>query len=347
MKVVYRVRVNPLEWGIIPKIVKPIMTDSTINTIIPEEMAGQRLDVALAELYPDYSRNRLKQWILQGQDLLNGQQVEPREKLLGNEALEITFESAEHESTCIAEDISLDVVYEDESLIIINKPADFVVHPAAGHYSGTLQNALLHYDNRLEEVPRAGIVHRIDKDTTGLLVVARTLISHRYLVKQLQARDMHREYQAVVHGVMTAGGFVEQPIGRHPRERIRMAVRENGKPSLTHYRVQQRFREHTHIHVKLDTGRTHQIRVHMQHIRHPIVGDPVYSGRARIPSQASESLIQTLRQFKRQALHAFQLSLTHPESKQEMSWQAPLPEDFRGLLSELNEDAELHAGDNV
>jgi len=310
-------------------------------------MAGQRLDAALAEMFPDYSRNRLKQWILQGQVLVNGQQVKPREKLLGNEALEITFESVEQDSTCEAEDIDLNVIYEDDSLIIINKPAGFVVHPAAGNYSGTLQNALLHYDSRLEEVPRAGIVHRIDKDTTGLLVIARNLISHRYLVKQLQERDMHREYQAVVHGVMTGGGIVDQPIGRHPRERIRMAVRENGKPSVTHYRVIKRFREHTHIHVKLDTGRTHQIRVHMQFIRHPIVGDPVYSGRQRLPPQASASLIQTLRQFKRQALHAFQLSLTHPDSKQEMSWQAPLPDDFSHLVSELDDDFERHADQNV
>ena len=323
------------------------MPDSTVNTKIPDEMAGQRLDVALAEMFPDYSRNRLKQWILQGQVLVNGQQVKPREKMLGNEVLEITFESVEQDSTCKAEDISLNVIYEDDSLIIINKPAGFVVHPAAGNYSGTLQNALLHYDNRLEEVPRAGIVHRIDKDTTGLLVIARNLISHRYLVKQLQERDMHREYQAVVHGVMTGGGIVDQPVGRHPRERIRMAVRENGKPSVTHYRVIKRFREHTHIHVKLDTGRTHQIRVHMQFIRHPIVGDPVYSGRQRIPPQASESLIQTLRQFKRQALHAFQLSLTHPDSKQEMSWQAPLPDDFSHLVAELNDDFERHADQNV
>ena len=323
------------------------MPDSTLNTIIPEEMAGQRLDVALAELFPDYSRNRLKQWILQGQVLVNGQAVKPREKLLGNETLEITFQSAEHDNVCEPQDIPLNVVYEDEALIIINKPAGFVVHPAAGNRDGTLQNALLHYDSSLEEVPRAGIVHRIDKDTTGLLVIARTLISHRYLVKQLQAREMHREYQAVVHGVMTAGGFVDEPIGRHPRDRIRMTVRENGKPSLTHYRVMKRFREHTHIHVKLDTGRTHQIRVHMQHIRHPIVGDPVYSGRHRIPAKASDELIQTLRQFKRQALHAFQLSLTHPVSKQEMSWQAPLPEDFSHLLAELNDDFEQHSHDHA
>lgn len=318
------------------------MPDSPITMNIPEEMSGQRLDVALAMLFPDYSRNRLKQWILQGQVLVDGQQVKPREKLIGNEVLEITFKHVEQENHCVPEAIDLNIVYEDDALIVINKPAGLVVHPAAGHYSGTLQNALLHYDSRLEEVPRAGIVHRIDKDTTGLLVVARTLIAHKFLVEQLQARDIHREYQAVIHGVLTGGGMVDQPIGRHPRDRVRMAVRENGKPSLTHYRVKQRFREHTHIDVKLDSGRTHQIRVHMQHIRHSIVGDPVYSGRQRVPAQASESLIQTLRQFKRQALHAYQLTLSHPLSKEELCVQAPLPDDFSQLLAVLEEDRLAH-----
>lgn len=314
------------------------MSDSPVNTVIPEELAGQRLDAALAILFPDYSRNRLKQWILQGHVLIDGNQVKPREKLIGNEKLEITFEPVEQNIHCQAEPIDLNIVYEDEALIIVNKPAGFVVHPAAGHYSGTLQNALLHFDQRLEEVPRAGIVHRIDKDTTGLLVVARTVKAHHFLVRQLQKRKMHREYQAIVHGVMTGGGVIDQPIGRHPRERIRMAVRENGKPSVTHYRVAQRFREHTHVDVKLESGRTHQIRVHMQYIRHPIVGDPVYSGRQRVPAQASDEMIQALHQFKRQALHAWQLTLTHPVSKEEMFWQAPLPEDFSHLLAVMNAD---------
>lgn len=318
------------------------MPDSPVNMIIPEDMAGQRLDVALATLFPDYSRNRLKQWILQGQVLVNGLPVKPREKLAGNEALQITFESAEQEYQCNPEAIDLDIIYEDESLIIVNKPAGFVVHPAAGHYSGTLQNALLHYDSSLEQVPRAGIVHRIDKDTTGLLVVARDLIMHKRLVRMLQKRDIHREYQAVVHGVLTGGGKVDAPIGRHARDRVRMAVRENGKASITHYRVHQRFREHTHIDVQLDTGRTHQIRVHMQHIRHSIVGDPVYSGRQRIPAQASDTFIQTFRGFKRQALHAWQLTLPHPKTGDVMSWQAPLPEDFSLLLAALEQDFAEH-----
>lgn len=319
-----------------------MMTDSPVHTTIPEAMAGQRLDVALAELFPEYSRNRLKQWIMQGQVLVDGRQVKPREKLLGNESLQISFGVVEQDEACKAEDIPLDIIYEDEALIVINKPAGFVVHPAAGHHSGTLQNALLHFDSGLEAVPRAGIIHRIDKDTTGLLVIARNLVSHRSLVEQLQAKEMQREYQAVVHGVMTGGGIIDEPIGRHPRDRIRMAVRENGKPALTHYRVIKRYREHTHVHVKLDTGRTHQIRVHMQHIRHPIVGDPVYSGRQRIPAKASQELVEILRQFKRQALHAFQLSLTHPDTGEVMSWQAPLPDDFQRLLSVLDEDLESH-----
>jgi len=320
------------------------MPEAPDSIIIPEEMAGQRLDVALAVLYPDYSRNRLKQWILDGQILLNGLRVKPREKLLGNEILDVTFDVVVSDSigNCQAEDIDLDIIYEDDSIIVINKPAGLVVHPAAGHHSGTLQNALLYHDKDLEKVPRSGIVHRIDKGTTGLLIVARNIISHKYLVSQLQARDIHREYQAIVHGVMTGGGLIDQPIGRHPKDRKRMAVRDGGKDSVTHYRVKQRFREHTHIDVKLDSGRTHQIRVHMQHIRHSVVGDPVYSGRHRVPAQASEQLVQTLRNFKRQALHAFQLTLNHPKTKEEMRWQAPLPEDFDQLLQELEKDRVLH-----
>lgn len=322
------------------------MSESSDNlpvcSIIPEEMAGQRLDVALAALYPDYSRNRLKMWILNGQVLLNGVRVKPREKLLGNETLEVTFDADVIDSKCQPEAIDLNIIYEDDSIIVINKPAGLVVHPAAGHPSGTLQNALLYHDKELEKVPRSGIVHRIDKDTTGLLVVARNLIAHKYLVDQLQKREIHREYQAIVHGVLTGGGIIDQPIGRHPKDRKRMAVREGGKESVTHYRVNHRFREHTHIYVKLDSGRTHQIRVHMQYIHHPIVGDPVYSGRHRVPAQATESLVQTLRKFKRQALHAFQLTLNHPVTKQEMSWQAPLPDDFNQLLQELDKDKTLH-----
>jgi 23S rRNA pseudouridine1911/1915/1917 synthase len=309
---------------------------------IPDELSGQRLDVALAEMFPDYSRSRLKQWVQQGQILLDGQQVKPKVKVYGEQELQLNIEAAEVSDDCLPEDIPLTIVYEDESLIVVNKPAGLVVHPAAGHRAGTLQNALLFYDASLAEVPRAGIVHRLDKDTTGLMVVARNLISHKYLVKQIQQREVHREYQAVVHGVMTGGGMVDEPIGRHSHDRVRMTVRENGRPSVTRYRVLKRFRAYSHLHLELETGRTHQIRVHMQHLRHPIVGDQVYAGRSRIPPQADAEFIELLRNFGRQALHAWRLSLVHPVTDETMSWQADLPDDIQQLLSLMEKDFVEH-----
>ncbi len=309
---------------------------------IPEALSGQRLDSALAEMFPDYSRSRLKQWIQQGQILLEGKQVKPKVKVFSDQELQLDIESVEPGEGCLPEDIPLDIVYQDESLIVINKPAGFVVHPAAGHHRGTLQNALLFYDESLAGVPRAGIVHRLDKDTTGLMVVARNLISHKYLVEQIQQREVHREYQALVHGVMTGGGTVDEPIGRHSHDRVRMTVREDGRPSVTHYRVLKRFRAYSHIHVELETGRTHQIRVHMQHLRHPVVGDPVYAGRPRIPAEADTVFIDLLRKFSRQALHAWRLSLIHPVSGEEISWQADLPEDMQQLLNAMQDDLEKH-----
>jgi len=309
---------------------------------IPEALSGQRLDSALAEMFPDYSRSRLKQWIQQGQILLEGKQVKPKVKVFSDQELQLDIESVEPNEGCLPEDIPLDIVYQDESLIVINKPAGFVVHPAAGHHRGTLQNALLFYDESLAGVPRAGIVHRLDKDTTGLMVVARNLISHKYLVEQIQQREIHREYQALVHGVMTGGGTVDEAIGRHSHDRVRMTVREDGRPSVTHYRVLKRFRAYSHIHVELETGRTHQIRVHMQHLRHPVVGDPVYAGRPRIPPEADTVFIELLRDFNRQALHAWRLSLMHPVSGEEISWQADLPEDMQQLLSAMQDDLDKH-----
>jgi 23S rRNA pseudouridine1911/1915/1917 synthase len=226
--------------------------------------------------------------------------------------------------------------------MVINKPAGLVVHPAIGNRSGTLQNALLFHDEKLGQVPRAGIVHRLDKDTTGLMVVARTLQAHTYLVDQLQQRLIEREYQALVHGVLTGGGLVDQPIGRHPYDRVRMAVRKDGRESVTHYRLLQRFRSHSHLQLKLETGRTHQIRVHMQYLRHPIVGDPVYGGRMRLPPDASPAFIDALQEFKRQALHAWRLSLLHPDTGESMSWEAPLPDDMAAMLQTMHEDAEQH-----
>ncbi len=320
------------------------MSEPPIIKHLTEESAGKRLDVVLADIFPEYSRSRLKIWIEQGQVLVNGHVAKPKLKMSGDEELQLSVQSIESEENCVAEDIPLDIVYQDDSIIVINKPADFVVHPAAGHYSGTMQNALLHHDVSLAEIPRAGIVHRLDKDTTGLMVVARNLSSHKYLVDQIQRHEVIREYQAVVYGVMTGGGMVDQPIGRHPRDRIKMAVRENGREAVTHYRLLRRFREHSHIKVQLETGRTHQIRVHMSHLHHPIVGDPVYAGRHRVPAGAQQELLDYLQAFRRQALHAWRLSFVHPESAEEVTFEAPLPDDMLQLISLLQADLQLHEG---
>ncbi len=314
------------------------MSETPIIKNLSEEFAGKRLDVVLAELFPEYSRSRLKIWIEQGQVLVNGKTAKPKKKLAGDEKLQLTVQTIESEVACEAEDIPLDIIYQDEALIVVNKPANFVVHPAAGHYTGTLQNALLHFDESLNAIPRAGIVHRLDKDTTGLMVIARNLSSHKLLVDQIQQHDVIREYQAVVHGVMTGGGRVDQPIGRHPRDRIKMAVRENGREAVTHYRLLQKFREHSHVKVKLETGRTHQIRVHMSHLHHALVGDPVYAGRQRIPAGAQQELVDFIQGFKRQALHAWRLTFSHPDQEKMVSFEAPLPNDLQKLIELLHAD---------
>lgn len=318
------------------------MAEAPIIKQLTEDDAGKRLDVVVAELFPDYSRSRLKIWIEQGQVLVNGEAARPKTKVIGDEELQLVPQLIDAEAPCEAENIPLDIVYQDDAIIVINKPANLVVHPAAGHYSGTVQNGLLYFDESLASVPRAGIVHRLDKDTTGLMVVARNLSAHKYLVEQIQQHDVIRQYQAVVHGVMTGGGMIDKPIGRHPYDRIKMAVRENGREAITHYRLLKRFREHSHIKVQLETGRTHQIRVHMSYLRHPIVGDPVYAGRQRIPAGAHPDLIDFLQSFKRQALHAWKLSFVHPESGEEVTYEAPLPEDMQRLISLLQEDMKAH-----
>ena len=318
------------------------VVDKPIIKQVPGEFAGQRLDSALASMFPDYSRSRLQQWIRDGQVLLDGQVVKPKTRLVGEEVLQMHVQQQQQDDKLLPQDIPLDVVFEDEDIIVLDKPAGLVVHPAAGHADGTLVNALLHFDAGLARIPRAGIVHRLDKDTTGLMVVARNLRAHKHLVAELQQRTVTREYQAIVQGVMTAGGSVDAPVGRHTRDRVRMCVRSDGKPALTHYRVITRFREHTHIQLKLESGRTHQIRVHMQYIRHPVLGDPVYGGRQRIPSQADDELITQLRAFNRQALHAFRLSLIHPASGKQLSWKSPLPHDMAQLLAVLQRDSERH-----
>jgi len=297
-----------------------------------------RLDQALAVLFPDYSRARLQQWIKQGLVSVDGSTAKrPRDKVLGGEQLELEA-IMEDQVECHPQPIPLDIVYEDESLLVLNKPAGLVVHPAAGNPDGTMQNALLHHDQSLVQLPRAGIVHRLDKETSGLLVIAKSLPSHKSLVEQLQERSIKREYRAVVTGVMTAGGSVDKPIGRHPNQRTKMAVIFSGKPAVTHYRVLERFRFHTYVKVILETGRTHQIRVHMAHIRYPLTGDPVYGGRLHIPPGVTPELEVMLRRFKRQALHARKLGLQHPVSGEWMEWSVEPPQDMRELLTVLEQD---------
>ena len=305
---------------------------------VPPEAAGRRLDQALAALFPDYSRTRLKAWIDTGQVRVDGAVPRGRDKLAGGEHVEIVAE-LEAEVRVAAQPIALDVVHQDPDLIVIDKPSGLVVHPGAGNPHGTLQNALLALDPGLAVLPRAGIVHRLDKETSGLLVVARTLAAHTELVRMLEARDVHREYEAVCVGVMTGGGTVDAPIGRHRVDRLRMAVREDGRDSVTHYRVVERFRAHTHIKVMLETGRTHQIRVHLAHIGYPIVGDPTYGRRLAIPRGATPRLASVLHGFRRQALHAARLGFDHPVTGKAMSFESPLPADMRDLLDALREDS--------
>ncbi len=301
---------------------------------VPFEMAGMRLDQVLAELFADYSRSKLQTWVKAGRVQVNGLALKAKDKLVGGETIELDAE-AEIVITAAPEPIPLEIVFEDDSLLIVNKPAGLVVHPAVGNWNGTLLNALLNHDAHLETLPRGGIVHRIDKDTTGLLMIAKTLQAHNSLTQQLQDRTITREYQAITRGRMTAGGTVDEPIGRDPGDRKRYTVRENGKHAVTHYRVGQRFTRHTLIQVKLETGRTHQIRVHMAHIRFPLLGDQVYGGRFQMPPDCSEQLEKELRSFKRQALHAAKLGLQHPVTDEYIEWEQPLPEDMSRLLDAL------------
>ncbi len=316
------------------------LADAKINIslVVPENMAGKRLDQVASELISDYSRSRLQSWIKDGALTLDGRVCRARDKLVGGERLVLEADpEPEPQSAWLAEDMPLEIVYEDQSLLAINKPAGLVVHPAAGNRGGTLLNGLLSYLPQLETVPRAGIVHRLDKDTTGLMVVAKTLQAHTSLVRQLQARAVSREYQALVRGVMTGGGTVSGDIGRHPRTRTKMAVVEHGgKEAITHYRVAKRFDEHTYIRVSLETGRTHQIRVHMAYIGYPLVGDAVYGGRLKLPKGAGEQLTEVLRDFKRQALHAASLALVHPDTGERVSWRAAAPPDMQTLLAALD-----------
>lgn len=313
------------------------MSESLISTLtLPFSHEGQRFDAVLAELLPEHSRARIQQWIKEGHILLEGQRVKPKEKVIGGEqvSLNLTLQPSERWE---AQSIPLDVVYEDEHLIVLNKPVGLVVHPAAGNPDETLVNALLHHYPELACLPRAGIVHRLDKDTSGLMVVARSAVAHTSLVNQLQSRTMGRQYEALVLGDVTGGGSVDAPIGRHPNQRLKMAVINSGKPAYTDYGVLQQWPGVAHLRVKLKTGRTHQIRVHLAHVRLPIIGDTLYASNPRYPRGASPELLKTIQSFGRQALHAKRLELVHPATNELMSWEIDLPEDMTHLIALLNE----------
>lgn len=312
------------------------------DALMPSEYAGKRLDRALADLLPDYSRSRLQRWLADGDLTVDDATPAPKTAVVGGERIRLFVPAEAHDDRVEAEPIALNIIYEDSAILVLNKPAGLVMHPGAGNPDGTLQNALLAHDSSLAALPRAGIVHRLDKDTSGILVVAKTFAAHKQLVEDLAERTIKREYEAVSVGVMTAGGHVDAAIDRHPVDRKRMAVREFGRESVTHYRVINRYRAHTHIRCRLETGRTHQIRVHMAHIRYPLLGDQVYGRRLALPRESSEAFVDTLRGFKRQALHAVRLGLTHPETGKDMEWQAPRPPDFEQLLAALEADAREH-----
>lgn len=309
---------------------------------ITEEFAGLRMDKALSELIEGVSRSRIQQWIRNGQVQFEGVPVETRGEAMLGQVIHICADLAA-EVLLEPEDIPLDIVFEDEHLLVVNKPVGLVVHPGAGNMSGTLVNGLLHHDPTLESLPRAGLVHRIDKDTSGLLVIAKTVAAHGDLVEQLQTRQMGREYEAVARGVIVSGGTVDAPIARDPRDRQRMAIRDEGREAVTHYRVLERFRSHTRLRLKLDTGRTHQIRLHMAHIKRPLVGDPVYGGRGVLAAGMTNATRDFLNGFRRQALHARKLSIIHPSSRQPMVWQVPAPMDMQQLITVLRRDTEENA----
>lgn len=318
-----------------------IPDESPLEAEVGPDLAGARLDQALAALFPDYSRSRLQTWTRDGRVEVNGEQRRPRDKVALGDRLRLHAVS-ERQVACVAQPIPLRIVFEDPQVLVIDKPAGLVVHPAAGNPDGTLQNALLYHDPGLSELPRAGIVHRLDKDTTGLMVIARTQAAHKRLTGAIAAREVRREYRALVVGGMPAGGTIDMPIGRHPTQRTRMAVNPMGKRAVTHFRVLEHFRGHTLLKVLLETGRTHQIRVHLAHLRHPVFGDPVYGGRLQLPGGASDELKAVLRGFRRQALHAKRLEFMHPTSGRAMRFTTPIPADMRVVIDALAADADIH-----
>jgi 23S rRNA pseudouridine1911/1915/1917 synthase len=306
----------------------------TLTIIIPERMTGYRLDVALSEMLPDYSRSKITAWIKSGDALVNNKAFKPKDKVNGSQMVMLSLNKKQNNDWS-AENIALNIVFEDEDIIVINKQFGIVTHPGAGNWTGTLANALLYYDPSLSKLDRAGIVHRLDKNTSGLMVIARNEKSQKYLIEQLQSHLVDREYSAIVYGHMIAGGTVDEPVGRDPKDRVKQAVSVSGKDATTHYRAIDRFKSHTHVKAILETGRTHQIRVHLSYVGHSLIGDPMYGGRVRFPKKASEELKEALLNFKRQALHSKKLTLTHPISGESMSWKAPLPDDMLGLLEVL------------
>ena len=307
------------------------------RAVIPAEQAGRRLDQAAAELLAGFSRSRLKAWIERGDLTLAGRQAAPKTRVRAGEELRLDA-ALEPAVELEPQAIALRIVYEDAACVVVDKPANLLVHPGAGHPSGTLQNALLHRDADLARLPRAGIVHRLDKDTSGLLVVARTLDAHKVLVERLQRREIQRTYEGICQRVLTGGGEMDAPLGRHPTDRVRRAVVAGGRPALTRYRVLERFRAHTHVRIELSTGRTHQIRVHFAHFRAPLVGDPLYGGRGRLPKAPHPALREALQAFRRQALHARRLAFRHPLSDEPLSLESPLPADMQRLLAALRGD---------
>src|SRR3989338_1584103 len=313
------------------------MKTITLTNTIPDALAHQRLDAALAQLFPDYSRSQIQQWIREGYVQINNKIIQkPRQETIAGQIVTITATITEN-TEWIAQSIPLNIVFEDETIIVINKPVGLIVHPGAGNPDNTLVNALLHHCAELSHIPRAGIIHRLDKDTSGLLVIAKTLVAHNLLIKQMQAREIEREYRAVVHGNIISGGTIDLAMGRHATQRTKMAVKEMGKPAITHYRVLEHFQEHTLLSVKLETGRTHQIRVHFSHYNYPLVGDPVYGKRGQYQyPELSQAAQDALNNFKHQALHAYKLTLTHTVTKKRMKFQVPLPDDFLQLIEALS-----------
>ena len=306
-----------------------------LTILIPERMLGLRLDVALSEMLPDYSRSKITAWIKSGEALIGQKTFKPKDKSNGNEVIELKVNKSQNNNWS-ADNIPLSIVYEDDDIIVVNKSTGMVTHPGAGNWSGTLANALLHYDANLKVLDRAGIVHRLDKNTSGLMVVAKNEKSQKYLVEQLQTHSVSREYSAIVYGHMIAGGTVDKPIGRDTKDRVKQTVSSHGKEAVTHYRVIDRYQNHTHVKAILETGRTHQIRVHLSHIGYPLIGDPMYGGKVRFPKKADTFLKEALVNFKRHDLHARKLNLSHPISGEMMSWKVPLPEDMLALLDVLS-----------